>query len=311
VNNVSSGLKMPFRLRPELVERVWGSHDLRPWYEVQSEKAIGEAWLTGDACLVETGPLAGETLFAAFGKFPLLVKMLFPQDKLSVQVHPDDADAARLGAVAASASAASISKVEAKTECWYILHAEPGASVALGLRPGVDTAAVRAAIEDGTLEALVEQVPVSAGDMVYVPAGTIHAIGPGVVILEIQQNSDTTYRLYDYGRPRELHLEKGLGVLKLETEAGKVAAKAIEGGVQLSGTELIRVPHFTVERYEVTGAELEFAAAGGAQVVIALEGEGVVRGEGGEVALKAGEAVVVPHGGFAVRGSASVVRCWV
>jgi mannose-6-phosphate isomerase len=178
--------------------------------------------------------------------------------------------------------------------------------VALGLNPGVDVAAVRAGIETGTLEELVAQVPVSAGDMVYVPAGTIHAIRPGVVILEIQQNSDTTYRLYDYGRPRELHLEKGLDVLKLETEAGKVAAKAVEGGVQL-----IRVPHFTVERYEVTDAELEFAAVGGAQVVIALAGEGVVRGVGGEVEMKAGEAVVVPEGGFGVRGSGSVVRCWV
>jgi len=294
-------MKMPFRVRPELVERVWGSHDLRPWYEVQSAKAIGEAWLTGDACAIETGPESGKTLSEVVGKFPLLVKMLFPQDKLSVQVHPDDADAARLGE-----DATSKGKVEAKTECWYILHAEPGASVALGLKPGVDTSAVRAAIGDGTLEALVEQVPVSAGDMVYVPAGTIHAIGPGVVILEIQQNSDTTYRLYDYGRPRELHLEQGLGVLKLETPAGKVAAKAVEGGV-----ELIRVPHFTVERYEVQDAELELAATGGAQVVIVLAGEGVVRSVGGEVELKAGEAVIVPEGGFAVRGSASLVRCWV
>jgi mannose-6-phosphate isomerase len=297
LSNVPGELTMPFRLRPQLVERVWGSLDLRPWYDVQSAKAIGEAWLTGDGCEIESGPLAGKTLGEVFhdngAKFPLLVKMLFPQDKLSVQVHPDDADAARLGA-----------GTEAKTECWYILHAQPGASVALGLKLGVDTAAVRAAIVDGSLEALVEQVPVSAGDMVYVPAGTIHAIGPGVVILEIQQNSDTTYRLYDYGRPRDLHLEKGLGVLKLETTAGKVAAKAMEGGVQL-----IRVPHFTVERYEVTDAEMEFAAVGGVQVVIALAGEGFVRGEGGEVELKAGEAVVVPQGGFAVRGSASVVRC--
>jgi mannose-6-phosphate isomerase len=286
--------KPPFRVRPQLVERVWGSHDLRPWYAVHGAKAIGEAWLTGDGCEIETGPLAGDTLAAAFGKLPLLVKMLFPQDKLSVQVHPDDADAARLAA-----------GTEAKTECWYILHAEPGASVALGLKPGLNLAAVRGAIEGGTLEQLVQQVPVSAGDMVYVPAGTIHAIGPGVVILEIQQNSDTTYRLYDYGRPRELHLEQGLDVLKLETAAGKVPAKAIEGG-----TQLIKVPHFTVERYQLTAAELEFAATEGAQVVIALSGEGTVRSLGGEVELKAGEAVVVPQGGFAVRGSASVVRCF-
>jgi mannose-6-phosphate isomerase len=247
---------------------------------------------------VEAGPLAGKTLGEvwsgeAAGKFPLLVKMLFPQDKLSVQVHPDDAHAARLGAGA-----------EAKTECWYILHADKGATVALGLKPGVDVAAVRAAIADETLESLVENVPVSAGDMVYVPAGTIHAIGAGVVILEIQQNSDTTYRLYDYGRPRELHLEKGLGVLKRETDSGLVKAKAIDGG-----TRLISVPHFTVERYEVKG-ERQFASAGGAQAVIALAGEGVVRSVVGEVELKAGEAVIVPGGSFAVAGNASVVRCF-
>jgi mannose-6-phosphate isomerase len=289
----------PFRLKPELVERVWGSHDLRPWYDVQSEKAIGEAWLSGDACVIESGPLAGKTLGdvshdGAVGKFPLLVKMLFPQDKLSVQVHPDDAHAARLGA-------------EAKTECWYILEAEQGATVALGLKPGTDIEAVRTAIGDGTLEALVENLPVRAGDMVYVPAGTIHAIGGGVVILEIQQNSDTTYRLYDYGRPRELHLEKGLSVLKLQTDAGLVQAKAIEGG-----TELIRVPHFTVERYEVKG-ERAFAATGGAQVLIALTGEGVVRSADNALALQAGEAVIVPAGagGYSVNGTATVVRCFV
>jgi mannose-6-phosphate isomerase len=289
----------PFRLKPELVERVWGSHDLRPWYDVESEKAIGEAWLSGDGCAIEDGPQAGRTLGELWsgesgGRFPLLVKMLFPQDKLSVQVHPDDAHAARLGA-----------GTEAKTECWYILQADKGATVALGLKPGTDVEAVRAAIADETLESLLEHVPVVAGDMVYVPAGTIHAIGPGVVILEIQQNSDTTYRLYDYGRPRELHLDKGLSVLKLKTDAGLVKAKAIEGGI-----ELIAVPHFTVERYEVKG-EQAFASTGGAQVVIALAGEGVVRGAEGEVALQAGEAVVVPGGAFAVNGSASVVRCFV
>ena len=286
----------PFRLKPELVERVWGNHDLRPWYPVESDKAIGEAWLSGDGCVIESGPMAGKTLGEAVGKFPLLVKMLFPQDKLSVQVHPDDAHAARLGAV-----------TEAKTECWYILQAEPGATVALGLKPGVDVEAVRAAIEGGTLESLVENVPVAAGDMVYVPAGTIHAIGPGVVILEIQQNSDTTYRLYDYGRPRELHLEKGARVLKLTTDAGLVTAKAVEGGV-----ELIRVPHFTVERYEVSG-ERSFKRAAGAEVLIALAGNGSVESDGDEVGLLPRQAVIVPAGSgeYRLRGKVSVVRSFV
>jgi mannose-6-phosphate isomerase len=287
----------PFRLKPMMVERVWGSHDLKPWYPVESEKAIGEAWLSGDECVVETGPLAGKTLHEAVGgKFPLLVKILFPQDKLSVQVHPDDAHAARLGGGA-----------EAKTECWYILQAEPGATVALGLKPGVSAASVKSAIEDKTLEELVESVPVSAGDMVYVSAGTIHAIWPGVVILEIQQNSDTTYRLYDYGRPRELHLDKGLEVLKPETDAGKVTAKAVAGA-----TELISVPHFTVLKYELKSEVREFAAKG-TECLIALKGEGVVECEGEDVALKTGEAVVVPAGvkTYTVQGAVELMRCFV
>ncbi len=280
-----------------MVERVWGSHDLKPWYPVESETAIGEAWLSGDACVIETGPLAGKTLHEALGgRFPLLVKILFPQDKLSVQVHPDDANAARLGG-----------GTEAKTECWYILQAAPGSVVALGLKLGTDVSSVKSAIENGTLEQLVESVPVSAGDMVYVSAGTIHAIWPGVVILEIQQNSDTTYRLYDYGRPRELHLEKGLEVLKPATDAGKVAAKAVAGAV-----ELISVPHFTVLKYELKSEVREFAAKG-AECLIALKGDGVVECVGEDVALKAGEAVVVPRGvaRYSVQGTVELVRCFV
>jgi mannose-6-phosphate isomerase len=287
----------PFRLKPVMVERVWGSHDLKPWYPVTSEKAIGEAWLSGDDCVVETGPLAGKTLYEAMGgKFPLLVKILFPQDKLSVQVHPDDAHAARLGG-----------GTEAKTECWYILQAEPGATVALGLKPGITAENVKSGIEDGTLEQMVESVPVSAGDMVYVSAGTIHAIWPGVVILEIQQNSDTTYRLFDYGRPRELHLDKGLEVLKPETDAGKVTAKAVAGAM-----ELISVPHFTVLKYELKSEVREFAA-NGAECLIALKGDGFVECDGEDVALKAGEAVVIPAGVamYSVQGTVELVRCFV
>jgi mannose-6-phosphate isomerase len=279
-----------------MVERVWGSHNLKPWYPVESEKAIGEAWLSGDDCVIETGPLAGKTLSAAIGKFPLLVKILFPQDKLSVQVHPDDAHAARLGG-----------GTEAKTECWYILQAEPGSTVALGLKPGTSAEAVKQAIGDGTLESLLEHVPVSAGDMVYVSAGTMHAIGAGVVILEVQQNSDTTYRLYDSGRPRELHLEKGLEVLKLETDAGKIAAKAEAGA-----TELIKMPHFTVLKYALGNESREFAGKG-AECLIALKGDGVVEWNGEDVALKAGEAVVVPAGvsRYVVQGTVELVRCFV
>src|ERR1700727_2079011 len=212
----------PFRLKPWFSERVWGKRDLRPWYtDTGTAELVGEAWLTGPLCVVETGPFAGRTLTSIAaelgGEFPLLVNILFPKEKLSVQVHPDDAQAKALG------------ETRGKTECWYVLEAEPGATVALGLKPGVGAKEVATSVDSGTMESLMEHVPVSVGDMLFVDAGTVHAIGPGVVLLETQQTSDVTYRLYDYGRPRELHLEKGLQVIKAKTQAGKVGPRKMDG----------------------------------------------------------------------------------
>jgi mannose-6-phosphate isomerase len=274
----------PFRLKPWFSERVWGKRDLRPWYaDTGTTEPVGEAWLTGPQCVVETGPFAGRTLGSVateLGReFPLLVKLLFPAEKLSVQVHPDDAQAQALG------------ETRGKTECWYVLEAEPGAAVAVGLKDGVDAAAVKAAVADGTMESLLEWVPVSVGDMLFVDAGTVHAIGPGVVLLETQQTSDVTYRLYDYGRPRELHLEKGLQVMKAKTAAGKVAPKVMDGF-----TRLIEQKYFVVDRLdfgEVTEANVSFDGPG---CLVGLTGRVVVSTAGDEVVLNPGQAVVVPQG---------------
>jgi mannose-6-phosphate isomerase len=270
---------------------------------------VGEAWLTGPECEVETGELTGrplglvaeefedEVLGAELakvgdGEFPLLVKILFPNDKLSVQVHPDDAMAQRMG------------QPRGKTECWYVLEAEPGAAVALGMKPGVTAEAMEAAIADGTLEALMEYVPVVVGDMVFVDAGTVHAIGPGVVLLETQQTSDTTFRLFDYGRPRELHVKDGIAATKFRTRAGKVAPRVMDGF-----TRLIEERYFVVDRFEVEGE----AAVGmdGPGCLVGLAGSGLVRTAEGSVELKAGQAVVVPatSGGVTVTGRVSLVRC--
>ena len=208
----------PFRLEPTFAERIWGKHDLRPWYsELGTTEKVGEAWLTGPSCVIATGELKGRTLKDVAADFPLLVKILFPADKLSVQVHPDDEQAQALG------------MPRGKTECWYVLEAEPGATVACGLKPRVKVEDMRVAIEQGRLEELMQMVPVKVGEMVFVDAGTVHAIGPGVTLLEVQQTSDTTYRLYDYGRPRELHLEQGLKVVKTTTQAGKVEVGRYRG----------------------------------------------------------------------------------
>jgi mannose-6-phosphate isomerase len=278
----------PFRLKPWFSERVWGRQNLRPWYgDTGTTEPVGEAWLTGPQCVVETGAFAGRTLESMAtelgGEFPLLVKLLFPAEKLSVQVHPDDAQARALG------------ETRGKTECWYVLEAQPGAAVALGLTDGANVATVRAAIADRTMESLMEWVPVSVGDMLFVDAGTVHAIGPGVVLLETQQTSDVTYRLYDYGRPRELHLEKGLQVMKPKTAAGKVAAKTMDGF-----TRLIEQRYFVVDRFdfgEVTEASVSFDGPG---CLVGLAGRAVISTAGGDVVLTPGQAVVAPVGGDGV-----------
>lgn len=239
----------PFRLAPYFRTRPWGFQDLAPWYDYRTEgEPIGEVWLTGEMCLAHTGPLTGVSLAeitklhrsallgpGLTGKdFPLLVKILFPKEKLSVQVHPDDALAQSYG------------EPRGKTECWYALDARPGAQVALGIRPGVTVAQVEAAVHDASLESLLEMVPVQKGDMIFVDAGTVHAMGPGVVVLETQQTSDLTYRMYDYGSSRELHLEKSFAAMRLTTRAGKVPARAVDGH-----SLLIDERYFRIERWPI------------------------------------------------------------
>ena len=292
----------PFRLKPWFSERVWGKRDLRPWYsDTGTSELVGEAWLTGPQCLVETGAYAGRE-FASIaqelgGEFPLLVKLLFPNEKLSVQVHPDDVQARTLG------------ETRGKTECWYVLEAEPGATVALGLKEGVDAAKFRRAVSEGTAEELLRQVPVSVGDMLFVDAGTVHAIGPGVVLLETQQTSDVTYRLYDYGRPRELHLEKGLAVMKAETAAGKIAPRTLDGFVRL-----IEQRYFAVDRFVVAAGRSTTVAMDGPGCLVGLSGSGLVKTGEDVVELTAGRAVVVPHpcGSVVVEAGsgAAFMRCW-
>jgi mannose-6-phosphate isomerase len=262
-----------FRLRPTFAERVWGRETLEPWYsETGLPGKVGEAWLTGPESTVATGEDEGRTLREVAPEFPLLVKMLFPNEKLSVQVHPDDAEAQALG----------LSR--GKTECWYALEAEPGAVVACGLRPGSSVAALEAAVRDGSAEDVLEWLPMSKGDMVFVDAGTVHAIGPGLVLLEVQQTCDVTYRLYDYGRPRELHLAAGLAVVKAQTAAGKVKPQMRDGF-----TRLIASKYFVVDRFDISAGETVDLRIHGAACVVGLAGQGTIDG----VSFRTGEAVVV------------------
>jgi mannose-6-phosphate isomerase len=292
----------PFRLQPQFQERIWGSVDLAPYYpRAITGGPVGEAWLTSDNCSVTNGPLAGRTLAdlsQQFGqqflgdvgqnaaRFPLLIKFLFPQEKLSVQVHPDDDGAAKLGQPCG------------KTECWYVLQAKPGAQVGIGLKPGTTKAEVEQAIRETRMEHLLNWMDVHAGDMIYVDAGTVHAIGGGAVIVETQQNSDTTYRLYDYGRPRELHIEHGLQATREQTHAGKVVPsnpQIVQGKTQVN---LVTSPCFIVDQFKLTRA-WEFRRPHHAKrsvwCLVATRGCGVIETEGAApVTFSSGEAVVVP-----------------
>jgi mannose-6-phosphate isomerase len=278
----------PFRIAPHFDPRVWGYNDLRPWFDCvvkEGEPLIGEVWLTGDMCLAATGPFAGKTLAAIFSEAhtallgsgapspdsPLLIKVLFAQQKLSVQVHPDDAMAQKYG------------DPRGKTECWYALAASPDANVALGLKPGVTTEQVKREIHDGTLEESLNLVHVDAGDMIFVDAGTVHAIWPGPILMETQQNCDLTYRMYDYGRPRELHIEKSIEATKLKTRAGKVEPKVLA-----DRTVLIDVEYFRVERMKTDGTRTSASllstdqTAPGLAFLFAAAGAGRIAGPGFE-----------------------------
>jgi mannose-6-phosphate isomerase len=302
----------PLLMRPLFDPRPWGGHDLSPIYpNHRFEENIGEAWLTGDECTVANGPLRGKSLAelsAEYGRglvgdaaldphgFPLLLKFLFPHEKLSVQVHPDDEAAHRAGGP------------HGKTECWYVAHAKPGAQVALGLKQGVTRGQFEQAIRGQTAEELLNWMNVFPGEMIYVAGGTVHTLGPGSIIVETQQQSDTTYRLYDYGRPRELHLQAGLEALKERPGSGKVLRPA---PVEIDGAKnrrapLISAPYFVVEMFDLKQPQLFHTRdeKSSAEIMVVLEGCGVVESAGNEsVTAAKGDAVVVPAslGEFSVR----------
>jgi mannose-6-phosphate isomerase len=299
----------PLLMSPAFDPRPWGTLDLSAIYPNHKfNERIGEAWLTGDNCIVTNGPLAKRTL-ADLGKefgsqlvgtaapdpqrFPLLLKFLFTEEKLSVQVHPDDATARRFG------------EPWGKTECWYVAHARPGSQIALGLKPGVTRSEFEQAIHDKRAEELLNWINIYQGEMIYMAGGTVHTIGPGAVLLETQQQSDTTYRLYDYGRPRPLHLERGLDSVKERTASGKVirpAPVAINDGKNRRSS-MIAAPYFTVDLFELkepqdfSTAEFERndSSKTSAQILVAIEGCGVVEAQGRDpVTLAKGDAVVIP-----------------
>jgi mannose-6-phosphate isomerase len=235
------------RLRAVPVERVWGRHDIPAGFpRLAGDVPVGEIW------------------FEAPVDAPLLIKYLFTAERLSIQVHPDDQAARARGLP------------RGKDEAWYILDAEPEARIGLGLTRQVSREALRAAALDGTIEGLLDWRPVAKGELLYSPAGTIHAIGGGIALIEIQQNLDLTYRLYDYDRPRELHLDEGIALAVPGPWAPPSVPKAVAPGRE----SLAQGKAFRVERWTGPGT-IE-----GSATLVPLTAAGTIDGEG----LAAGSA---------------------
>jgi mannose-6-phosphate isomerase len=206
----------------QVVRKPWGVADLHPWSGIDgSADPVGELWFQ------RTDRSAPNPA--------LLLKLLFTSEPLSIQVHPDDA------------FARSVGLPNGKTEAWYILSATPDARVALGLKLHLAPRELRAAIKDGSIAVLVQWRSVAKGDIIFVPAGTIHAIGAGIVLAEIQQHSDATFRLFDYGRKRELHEESAVAV----SDAGPIQMQAGPRRLTAVRTALVASPHFVLERIDL------------------------------------------------------------
>jgi mannose-6-phosphate isomerase len=300
----------PARLDPIFSLRPWGARSLAPLFPEKSNlvQPIGEAWMTGVECRFASGPFTGKRLGEAWremdaewkgtatahdANFPLLVKFLFTQEKLSVQVHPDDDYAARNEGRAGG---------RGKTEMWYALQAEPGAEVLLGLKPDVTRETFQKAILDGTAEQCLERVPVREGEAIFVPARTAHTIGAGLVLCEIQEYSDLTYRVYDYnrrdasGKARELHIEKALEVLRFGRQnGGKAETVQIKRG-GMTETYLVACPYFAAEKWEFQGPVKAASSREHFDLMIFLEGSGSIECADASLRYAPAQAWMIPAG---------------
>ena len=303
----------PLKLTAALHVKVWGGRRLAGSLgkSLPTADPYGESWELHDSALVANGWLRGRRLGELARKYgadllggadptpgiPLLAKFIDAGDWLSIQTHPNDQQARELEG-----------EPRGKTEAWVILQADPGARLVIGLQPGTTRAQLAAAIQENRLEALLAYAQVEAGDVLYIPANTIHALGPGILIYEIQQSSDLTYRLYDWGRlgldgqPRELHIDKGAQVANLES---------LPRVHKPTGELIVDGDFFRLWRHELAGAELRIESENRFQSLTCVAGEVQVEARGLEaISLQKGETGLMPAcvPAFDLRGSGTVLR---
>jgi len=291
----------PLKFRPIYKQRIWGGQKLQKVFDkdLPPFEKIGESWeladLPDDKSVISNGELAGQTLISAIekypkeitgnedfsGPFPLLIKFLDAQDILSVQVHPNPETCRRMG------------KGEPKTECWYIISAEPDAVIYKGLKKGVTKEQFAEAIEKGNVAEMLEKVTVEKGQCHFLPAGTAHAIGPGLLIAEIQMPSDTTYRVFDWnrvdeaGKSRELHIEEALESIHFDASGDNLSVTTMG--------RLVDCEYFRIDKgHQGKDCEL-LLSSGQMKTMIIISGFGTILGtEGSSVEFVAGDTLLVP-----------------
>lgn len=316
----------PLKLSPEASPRLWGGSRLKDMFpafsKLESSEPIGEAWLIYKENLIENGPLQGQCLQAVADDYgtrllgnksvqrygqqiPLLAKLIDAADTLSIQVHPDDSYAQKYEAASGHLG---------KSEAWLILHSEPDASIFWGWNQNVSAELIREAVEQGTLEHYLNSVPVKVGDIIYNPPGTVHAIGAGILLYEIQQSSDLTYRLYDFrrrdksGKLRELHVDKALAVSDLSVgEQAKQSTQVLGSGI----TRLISTDYFITDEHTING-NVHLSTTNSLELLSLLDGQLVLEWSQGTLELQASDSLVIPAEltSYSVQGTGRLLRSY-
>ncbi|MEN1759181.1 type I phosphomannose isomerase catalytic subunit [Anoxynatronum sibiricum] len=298
-------------------EKIWGGRELVSFRDDLPTGSIGESWdiashPNGTSTVLD-GPFEGKSLSQLYGekrtdifgasmtddRFPLLLKLINTTQALSVQVHPRD-------------DYALVNENDlGKTEAWYVMKASPEAYLIVGTGE-IDQKGFRQALDENRVEEMLHRVPVKEGDVFYIQAGLLHAIGPGLIIYEIQQNSDTTYRFYDYGRPRELHVEKAMEVIDFQLEGNRVegVSRNVPGGIK---TQLIQCPYFLLEKYQVVTQIKEKSDPNRFFLFTVVRGTGTLSWEKGRKTLKKGDSLLIPAalGSYSLEGGFELLKSYV
>ena len=273
---MSKGLIL--KLKPYLNEKIWG------W-----EKWVLSCHKDGKST-IEEGIYKGQELSNILGcgdNFPILNKIIKAEDTLSVQVHPNDEYAKR------------VENANGKTECWYILEAKEGATLVSGIKKGLNKERLRKIIKEGKLEDYLERINVKRGDFIYIPAGTVHAIEAGIKLIEVQQNSNITYRLHDWGRGREVHIEKSLDVIDYEGE---------NKGGRIDGFSKLETPYFKVEKIIVTKGYLDTVVDSFHSYTV-ICGGGVIKANNKQIKLKEEETIYISKGiDYTIQGNMELIK---